>query len=118
MKPRLLQFLHALILAAWHRCRTAPRQCMAQAWGVITAILTTDDPVNEKIITERLNTCARCPVFYGPMKTCGSPRSADPDLGCWCYMPVKARTRANCWLYDQRLPGGWHRSLNSATVEE
>lgn len=41
----------------------------------------------------RLRACYRCPVYDPKVRTC-----RKYDLGCGCYMPMKARLRdAECW---------------------
>jgi hypothetical protein len=51
-------------------------------------------------LASRLAICARCPVFYKPLGTCGTPLIRElHDLGCWCRMAEKAKfERAQCWL--------------------
>jgi hypothetical protein len=62
----------------------------------------------------RMAFCRQCPIFYKPLQTCGSPLTADKDLGCYCHMPTKARLRAaRCWLYDETAGQmGWPKELN------
>ena len=41
----------------------------------------------------RLRACHRCPVYNHKARTC-----RKYDLGCGCYMPLKARLKdAECW---------------------
>lgn len=48
----------------------------------------------------RLACCRACPLWYAPLETCGSPfKSGATDLGCWCFMPQKAKYYdAVCWM--------------------
>lgn len=67
---------------------------------------------------DRLKHCQNCPIFYKPLATCGTP-FRDPDLGCFCHMPTKAKTKCNCWLYDNTNgEQGWPKELNDFTNEQ
>lgn len=64
--------------------------------------------VSIDLFDRRLETCRRCPIYYAPLQTCGSPlkRYAGVPkevslIGCWCHMPTKARREANCWRYEE-----------------
>jgi hypothetical protein len=48
----------------------------------------------------RLACCKGCPLWYSPLQTCGSPfKKGAEDLGCWCFMPQKAKyDDAVCWM--------------------
>jgi hypothetical protein len=57
--------------------------------------------------------CRECVIYHKGLRTCGSPLSDDPSMGCWCYLPVKNRIAwASCWLRD-RTDGkrGWGADL-------
>lgn len=50
------------------------------------------------------NGCFKCPLFYRPLRTCGSP--LDKRLlrteGCWCNQDFKASMlEAECWLHNE-----------------
>ena len=74
----------------------------------------------------RLSHCKKCELFDPKRRTCGraslakeswyrSPVTGRSEpYGCWCYLPVKAATPCNCWLYE-RTNGqdGWPAELNS-----
>ena len=53
----------------------------------------------------RMRACHRCPVYDHKMRTC-----RKYDLGCGCYMPLKARLwDAECWTgfgwdHEKNLP--------------
>ena len=75
--------------------------------------------VSKEIAAFRLETCRKCPVFYAPLETCGSPlRKESRGLGCYCFQPVKVRLcDATCWLDDNIEPGysgGWQHAIASA----
>jgi len=64
----------------------------------------------------RMAVCRRCPIFDRTMMRCRGPRVNGVDLGCGCYVPFLAKTRApyrgvggkGCWgrsVVGQRF--GW-----------
>lgn len=60
----------------------------------------------------RMRVCHSCVLFHKPLLTCGSPlRKDSPELGCWCFMPTKAKfEESTCWLDDnlgEDAPHGW-----------
>lgn len=67
--------------------------------------------VDELEYYRRIVICEGCPLFYRPLRTCGSPMQ-NADLGCWCQMDAKARLKdATCWLDDSLGEGarwGWN----------
>lgn len=74
-----------------------------------------DALVEPRTYTFRLATCSVCPIFYKPLQTCGTPlRKTLRPLGCWCFMPAKARlAAAQCWI-DENAPDaaqyGWNQA--------
>jgi len=84
--------------------------------SVIGAVVLGSNRVKASVARDRLLACHACPLFYEPLRTCGTPR-LGPD-GCWCHMPTKASTVANCWAFDKGRPYGWPPSLNSVINEE
>lgn len=111
------KFLTALLLAGAYQCRTAPRRCLDGAVAALRALFGRQERVGIRLKQVRLAHCQECcPVYYAPLGTCGSPRAANPEAGCHCYMPLKAGTRCNCWLYDNghgTTAYGWDTDLNS-----
>lgn len=59
--------------------------------------------VDEEEYDRRIRICEGCPLFYWPLRTCGSPLSKTlRGMGCSCQMDVKARLKdATCWLDDE-----------------
>lgn len=51
----------------------------------------------------RLAACRRCPVFYAPLQTCGTPLKKDlREVGCWCNVEAKTLyADAKCWGDEQ-----------------
>ena len=66
----------------------------------------------------RMDVCKKCPIFYPRFKTCGSPmKKGAEDLGCHCYLPVKASlVAARCWG-DEQLPGEFEYGWRANDVE-
>ena len=100
----------------------------------LLAALRAPQEVPDELVQERLGVCRKCPVFFAPLQSCGSPlreimrrlrslRSGSPEnspaspkilRGCFCHLPTKARLHENCWAYDERLPDlGWPAAINS-----
>ena len=107
MKVSKLQFFAALMVAAlfsrvwskegWRRVRGAFRLWFRESGS--------GERASPGHAGARLDCCRRCPLFFTPLQTCGSPlRFGDADLGCWCYMPVKATMKtAQCWLDEEGI---------------
>lgn len=75
-----------------------------------------DELVSGVWLQNRMDACRNCPVFYRPLRTCGSPlRKELRDVGCFCSMEWKARlSHATCWLRDHethRTGFGWRDGL-------
>lgn len=57
----------------------------------------------------RMSKCVKCPVYYAPLKTCGSILQPNPirlpngnRAGCLCFLPVKtAYPEARCWASEE-----------------
>lgn len=63
---------------------------------------------------KKMEVCRKCPLFFRPLQTCGSPlKRRDRDLGCWCNMEAKTWLRgAHCWIDEECLdeaPYGWRK---------
>lgn len=79
----------------------------AIAWGMIRALASGRVPT--RVWRRRIQTCGKCPIYRPASRTCG-PRSGHlvgvvGDVGCGCYVPFMARTKApykgvggaGCW---------------------
>ncbi len=134
--PRLLQLSIVLMLALlWELASAlkrillgpAPRSqklqdLLSQAPHLLAA-LRAPQGVPDELVQARLAVCRKCPVFFRPLQSCGSPlreilrrlrRLPKLPAGCFCHLPTKARLHENCWAYDERLPDlGWPAALNS-----
>lgn len=63
---------------------------------------------------DRMSDCRRCEIYYKPLRTCGSPLTKKPWLGCWCYVPLKNKmSSATCWARDKNMASvpGWREGL-------
>jgi hypothetical protein len=75
-----------------------------RAWRAMKAIfglLAKNDPrVDAERLQRRLDACERCPYFYRPLATCGSPlRSELRHVGCRCNIEAKAKlAEADCYI--------------------
>lgn len=71
--------------------------------------------VNDEQYNERMATCRKCPIFFRPLQTCGSPLRHDRWLGCWCETEIKNRaSSASCWIRDHethKTGYGWRDGL-------
>lgn len=110
-----IRFLIALILASLWELRE-------QAKGIRIALSQSkkDAEVPIGVQARRITQCEQCPIYYHPLRTCGSPLNRkkwarkDEKEGCFCYMPVKIKTKCNCWLYDETNGKmGWSKDLNN-----
>jgi len=109
----LLAFTVAIVfgLLTWNK----PFIRFRDFWRLMHDILHADK-VTPLWYQNRMEVCSKCPVFFNPLRTCGSPlRWRDRDLGCWCSMEAKAKlTHATCWLrmHETRRTGfGWPDEL-------
>lgn len=64
-----------------------------------------DGFVEIELAKSRLAVCEQCPLFYRPLRTCGSPlKKSLRSLGCYCNMWAKSKLKdATCWI-DDNLP--------------
>lgn len=66
--------------------------------------------VDRWLYYRRLRCCFKCPVFYAPLRTCGSPLNPGYESeGCACAMEVKAADpKATCFADEHDiLDIGW-----------
>ncbi len=109
-------FARAIWLAARHDIqRSGPRVILFHAWGFLTSLFAWvfHEEASAKAVQLRLNACEQCEIYCPELQTCGDARvDDDKPLGCFCFMPVKARIPASrCWLNESEglEPGtmGW-----------
>jgi len=120
---RVSQFLTALLRGAWWACHGGNRQeCWERARGLalVRRALTGHREVPFALYLHRLRACHACPIYDRQRRTCGTPGDGEKTyandagrirpMGCWCWMPLKARlTDATCWMSDMtgRPTWGW-----------
>jgi hypothetical protein len=112
-----LRFISAVIVAAvysvltWNKPWTRLKGMFWLWWDSRHVIQAGDEQYKERI----KGGCEKCPIFYRPLRTCGSPLADDPSLGCWCQMDIKAKmSSAECWLREHethRTAFGWRDGL-------
>jgi hypothetical protein len=110
---RQYQFLKAVLIAARYGIErfTLP-EILSACLSVLKQIFSNKTADASKLIWfSRVKKCLKCPVFDSRRLTCGSPFSTHPELGCYCFMPIKAKMNsATCWL-DENSDGsteyGW-----------
>lgn len=75
----------------------------------------------------RRGTCAGCPIYNRHFQSCGTPGNryfdpkdgVDKEIGCYCFMPIKAATDCNCWAYELTSgQAGWPESLNTWKIKK
>lgn len=87
-------------------------------WNWLTGRIHWADPYTA---ASRYARCEKCPIFYKPLRTCGSPLDKElRGLGCHCSIPIKARLReATCWGDDNlgdEFVFGWKAVAKSGRV--
>ena len=113
---RRRQFATALILAALY---STERFGITDVLRIIWKLISSKSVPRGIMYFRRLRCCYRCPVFYLPTRTCGSPISKTPELGCWCFMPKKAaQPGAECWIDEQGFEDygdyGWKHQIQNS----
>ncbi len=115
MTDRNRRFVAALFLAALYRKgllqgAVALVKALAWRWRGRRA--------NRWVYYRRMRACYACPLFYAPLRTCGSPLlTSNPELGCYCAMERKAALPdARCWAWDnldlKEIGWPWPSCLN------
>ena len=77
--------------ASWSRIKAA--------WKLLS---TPHERADFWTVYRRYRCCKKCPVFYKPLRTCGSPLNKEfRRLGCYCSMENKSGLKsASCWADD------------------
>lgn len=112
------KFIMALWLAARRGASDHPLSTIADGWHVLLTLLKTllniDRQAPRWKVEQRLQACRDCPIYCPDLETCGDARTLDDKpLGCFCYLPVKARISSSvCWLHEPEqfgpeCEGGW-----------
>ena len=92
---------------------------MVEKWRGLREALKTGRAVGTRLVARRLSVCRKCPMYFAPLGTCGSPLfsfNIEGFRGCHCHCETKAGTKTNCPAYDHfkgRTIVGWPAALNS-----
>ena len=113
---RLLLFCALLVAAlgtlaqpksTWEQLRAAFRAFVSYAEG--------GQDASHWLYYGRMRQCFRYPLFYKPLRTCGTPlKKSLRDVGCHCSMPFKASMiYGSCWIRTDAptSPHGWPANL-------
>jgi len=116
-----VEFIICLALAGWALSKS--NNPIKNLWNAGTNVVLTlfggrNKKVGKDLWEKRLAKCAGCPVFYAPLRSCGSPLVQGKYTGCYCHMPTKARYECDCWAYESNawinlVPNCWPPSYNS-----
>lgn len=114
---RYRRFATVLILAALYSMdRFTVREVLRSLRMVWVGLTSRQGTVDRLTYFRRLRCCQRCPVYYSPLRTCGSPLASITNVGCWCLMERKATlAQAKCWIdeneFEDYLEYGWNHNL-------
>lgn len=116
---RLLRLGAALFVAGVFSWRQ-PRVAVVKIWRAATfwvRFVRKHERADFWQTYRRYRACRACPLFFMPLRTCGSPLADDPELGCNCQMQVKSGIKdAQCWLLENDyadIPGSHTRRWTS-----
>lgn len=120
---RVVRLFVALIVGGLFSLKT-PKVALRRFWNAFTLwkviFVSRDDLVDFWTAYRRYRTCKKCPVFYAPLRTCGSPFLEYPNLGCWCQEEWKVRLlEATCFLDDtlgDAAHWGWQKSHREYSI--
>ena len=118
-RAMLIALRHALVTFEWP-------EAVGRAIHLVPSLLRAYRHKATILSEMRLAACEKCPFFYAPLKTCGSPLGSKEtewyngntnrteQAGCYCYMPVKVRDpQSVCWLHEQGVDDmGWATDLD------
>ena len=113
---RCLLWIKAVVVAETWGIK---RFTLAEIWIAVKSIWSAvwadkSGDASRLLYQRRMRTCFKCPVFDRDRLTCGSPFSTSPELGCWCFAPIKNKMKsARCWARDRtNMKGlGWPSKL-------
>lgn len=111
--------LMAALIVAGFGLWFAPRQMFGRITAALTAWRHFKATADFDLVYRRMRVCWRCPLFYSPLRTCGTPLKRDlRDLGCWCNMEAKAALlESECWLDENQCDTqgcGWTANIPDA----
>jgi hypothetical protein len=103
----LFKFAVAVAVGLVYAC--AHGKCWGRVSGFFRSV--SEGRVDEDTRKVRINLCKLCDIYYAPLGTCGSPLHRFPELGCHCFVEIKAGQQTNCWICDhtEGARSGWGR---------
>ena len=108
---RTIRFI-AAVIAAVIAVSLSPVKSSRRIWAAWKLLVCPKQRAPFWTVYRRYRACRHCPVFYPPLRTCGSPLDKDlRGLGCLCSMESKSGIKqATCWGDDnlgQDFKFGW-----------
>lgn len=100
----------------------SPSKSFSRVWAAWRLLVSPKKRADFWIVYRRYRTCRKCPVFYAPLRTCGTPLTKEfRGLGCYCSMESKSGIRdATCWADDslhEPADFGWKMNATRAIVD-
>jgi hypothetical protein len=94
-KARIISAIAIAIFAS----ALSPVKSASRIHAAVKLFLSPPQPAPFWLTYRRFRRCHKCPLFFEPLKTCGSPLSKDlRGLGCYCSMESKSGILvAACW---------------------
>jgi len=117
---RTVRFIAAVIVAA-AACISSPRQSWSRIRAAVVLLSKPYERADFWAVYRRYRTCRKCPIFYKPLRTCGTPLDKElRGLGCYCSCEVKPGIKsATCWADDnlgEDAKFGWQGSRKVETI--
>lgn len=121
---RKLRIIAAIIVAIGS-CILSPRESWSRITGTSRMLwnwlLGNTHWADPYTAAARYARCEKCPIFYKPLRTCGSPLSKEfRGVGCYCSILIKKNIKeATCWGDDnlgEDFVYGWKNHDKSGRV--
>lgn len=116
----LFRFFCALLVGSIYRLWKLVQATGTEAAGVWRALTNKHQYVSDELKAQRMAICRKCPLFFAPLQTCGSPLRKTKD-GCFCYMPLAAGAYHDCYIFENGTlfsdEPGWPPNLNSSVID-
>lgn len=107
---RRLRMAAAFLVGAVYSWNT-PGLALRKLWAALSGWIW-HPTADSRRIYRRYRACRKCPLFYEPLRTCGTPMIEDlRQIGCWCNMEAKVTIHnAQCAIDENGLQDtgyGW-----------
>lgn len=98
---RILRFIAAVAVAAISSA-WSPVRSFRRVWAAWILFVSPKERADFWTVYRRYRTCIKCPLFYKPLRTCGTPLDKEfRGLGCYCSVEAKNGIKsATCWADD------------------